>query len=82
MQRVGDDTSYAPSLEYYINRVNCDVLTVEMRDRNFADLELFERFKDSKRKIAVGIVSHRTLQADDSNEIAANIRSETSAYHL
>jgi 5-methyltetrahydropteroyltriglutamate--homocysteine methyltransferase len=74
MQRVGDDTSYGPSLEYYMDRVNCDVLTVEMRDRNFADLELFGNYRSSKKKVAVGIVSHRTLQADDATEIAANIR--------
>ena len=40
-----------------------------------ADLELFEPFKnDLKKKICIGAVSHRTLQADRPDEVAAEIR--------
>ena len=35
MQRVFDKTSYANALYIYLNRVNCDVLTLEMKDRGW-----------------------------------------------
>jgi len=60
-----DDTSYANSIEIYLERCRGDVWTVEMKDRNQKDLELFAPFKnDLKKKIGLGAVSHRTLQAD------------------
>ena len=46
-----------------------------MKDRNQADLELFEPFKhDLKKKICIGAVSHRVLQADRPEDVAAEIR--------
>jgi 5-methyltetrahydropteroyltriglutamate--homocysteine methyltransferase len=74
MQRVREDTSYAASMEMYLHEAKGDVWTVEMKDRNFKDIELFERFKDAKKKVAVGAVSHRTLQADRPEDVAAEIR--------
>ncbi|MFM9996614.1 MAG: cobalamin-independent methionine synthase II family protein [Phycisphaerales bacterium] len=75
MQRVIEDTSYAASLELYMEQCRGDVWTVEMKDRDFADIALLERFKhDSKKKICIGAVSHRTLQADRPEEVAASIR--------
>src|SRR5262249_26676003 len=41
MQRVQEKTSYADVIETYLERVGGDVWTVEMKDRGFADLELF-----------------------------------------
>ncbi|HET7101085.1 MAG TPA: hypothetical protein VFJ52_08040, partial [Terriglobia bacterium] len=67
--------SYANSIEIYLERCRGDVWTLEMKDRNQQDLELFEPFKhDLKKKIAIGVVSHRTLQADRPEEVAAEIR--------
>lgn len=75
MQRVMEDTSYAASLEIYMQEAKGDVWTLEMKDRNFRDIELFERFKnDPGKKICIGAVSHRTLQADRPEEVAAEIR--------
>jgi 5-methyltetrahydropteroyltriglutamate--homocysteine methyltransferase len=75
MQRVMDDTSYAASIEIYLERCRGDVWTLEMKDRNQKDLELFEPFKhDLKKKIAIGAVSHRSLQADRPEDVAAEIR--------
>ncbi len=75
MQRVREDTSYVASMELYLERAKGDVWTVEMKDRNFKDLEQFEPFKhDLKKKICIGAVSHRTLQADRPEEVAAGIR--------
>ena len=45
MQRVREDTSYAASMEIYLNEAKGDVWTVEMKDRNFKDIELFEPFR-------------------------------------
>jgi len=39
-----DDTSYANSIEIYLERCRGDVWTVEMKDRNQKDLELFAPF--------------------------------------
>ncbi|MBC7354377.1 MAG: hypothetical protein H5U08_18630 [Thermogutta sp.] len=75
MQRVMEDTSYAASLEMYLYEAKGDVWTVEMKDRNFKDIELFGSLsKGLPKKIAVGVVSHRTLQADRPEDVAAEIR--------
>jgi len=75
MQRVMDNTSYVNSIEIYLERCRGDVWTVEMKDRYQKDLELFEPFKhDLKKKIAIGAVSHRVLQADRPEDVAGEIR--------
>ena len=75
MQRVMEDTSYANSIEIYLERVRGDVWTLEMKDRGQKDLELFLPFKnDLRKKIAIGAVSHRQLQADRPEDVAAEIR--------
>lgn len=74
MQRVVDDVSYRSSIEDYMYRVNCDVLTIEMCDSNMNEIEIFGDYKDVRKKIAVGMISHRTLQVNEGEAIAANIR--------
>jgi 5-methyltetrahydropteroyltriglutamate--homocysteine methyltransferase len=75
MQRVMEDTSYANSIEIYLERCRGDVWTLEMKDRNQKDLELLEPFKhDLKKKICIGAVSHRALQADRPDDVAGEIR--------
>ena len=75
MQRVFDKTSYANALEIYLDRVKCDVLTLEMKDRGFAELELLGRWKGkTRKKFAIGVVSHRTLNAETPTEVADDIR--------
>ena len=75
MQRVREDTSYAASIELYLEQCRGDVWTVEMKDRGFKDIEFFEPFKhDLKKKVAIGAVSHRTLQADRPQDVAGEIR--------
>ena len=65
MQSVMEDTSYANSIEIYLERCRGDVWTLEMKDRNQRDLELFAPLRNGlKKKICVGVVSHRVLQAD------------------
>jgi len=75
MQRVREDTSYAASLELYMERCRGDVWTIETKDRALRDIELFGPLKnDMKKKIAIGAVSHRTLQADTPGDVADVIR--------
>lgn len=75
MQRVMEDTSYARSMEIYLEQCRGDVWTVEMKDRQFRDIERFGPFRGAlKKKVAIGAVSHRTLQADRPEDVAAEIR--------
>src|SRR5919204_2999337 len=75
MQKVFTDESYRNSIEIYLERLNGDVWTIETRDRNFKDIELFGRFKGKlPKKICIGAVSHRTLQADRPGDVADAIR--------
>jgi 5-methyltetrahydropteroyltriglutamate--homocysteine methyltransferase len=52
-----------------------DVWTIETKDRNFADVEMFGDYQGKlPKKICIGAVSHRSLQADRPDEVAAAIR--------
>jgi 5-methyltetrahydropteroyltriglutamate--homocysteine methyltransferase len=75
MQRVFDKTSYRDAVELYLDRANCDVWTVEMKDRGGTDLELFANWRETlTKKIAIGAVSHRQLQVERPSEVAEQIR--------
>jgi 5-methyltetrahydropteroyltriglutamate--homocysteine methyltransferase len=75
MQRGPGGGSYANSVEVYLERLHADVWTVEMKDGGGGELELFKPFKESMRKkVAVGVVSHRTLQVESPEEVAAFTR--------
>jgi 5-methyltetrahydropteroyltriglutamate--homocysteine methyltransferase len=75
MQRVQRKTSYAEAIEIFLERVGGDVWTVEMKDRDYADLELFRPYRDRmKKKIALGVVSHRSLQVETPEEVAEDVR--------
>jgi 5-methyltetrahydropteroyltriglutamate--homocysteine methyltransferase len=75
MQRVHGRTSYAEAIEIFLERVGGDVWTVEMKDRQYADLELFRPYRHRMRKkIALGVVSHRSLQVETPQEVADDIR--------
>lgn len=76
MQRVFETTRYLDeAVEIYLERLNVDVLTVEMKDRSQADLEAFARYRDSTdTKLAIGVVSHRSLQVETAEEVARDVR--------
>jgi 5-methyltetrahydropteroyltriglutamate--homocysteine methyltransferase len=75
MQKVFTDESYANSIEIYLERLNGDVWTIEATENNFKELQLFNAYKNRlKKKIAVGVISHRTLQADFPDVVAARVR--------
>lgn len=64
--------SYAPAIED-MNRLNCDVITFETVDNRGENLELIGKLITGK-KIAIGAVSHRTLQVETPEDVAAIIR--------
>lgn len=75
MQRVMENNSYRNSIELYLERAKGDVWTIETKDNEQQDVPLFEPLKhDLKKKICIGAVSHRSLQADRPNDVAAEIR--------
>ena len=75
MQRVFEGNSYKNAIELYLERCKGDVWTIESKDNGQQDLPHFEPFKgDLKKKIALGAVSHRSLQADRPEEVADEIR--------
>jgi 5-methyltetrahydropteroyltriglutamate--homocysteine methyltransferase len=75
MQKVFTDESYANSVEIYLDRLKGDVWTIEATENDFKELHLFDSFKNSlTKKVAVGVISHRTLQGDFPETIAGRIR--------
>jgi 5-methyltetrahydropteroyltriglutamate--homocysteine methyltransferase len=75
MQRVMEDTSYAASMELYLERCRGDIWTIETKENGQRDVPLLEKFlRNSKKKICIGAVSHRSLQVDRAEEVAAEIR--------
>jgi 5-methyltetrahydropteroyltriglutamate--homocysteine methyltransferase len=75
MQRVIDNDSYRESFQLYLEACRGDVWTIETKDRNFRELELFAPFKGNlKKKICIGVVSHRSLQVEPPEQVALSIR--------
>lgn len=75
MQRVIDNDSYRESFELYLDSCRGDVWTIETKDRNLREIELFAPLKGKlKKKISIGVVSHRTLQVERPEDVAATIR--------
>jgi len=76
MQRAVEDTSYASSFEIYMERLRGDIWTLEMKERDYADIELFKRYQGQRwpKKVALGVISHRYLQVETPEEVAGDIR--------
>ncbi len=73
-QRVASkDQSYKDALPY-LNELDVDVLTVEGAFNQGLDLEHFGKLIGKDKKVALGVISHRTLQVERPEEIAALIR--------
>ncbi|HSK51242.1 MAG TPA: cobalamin-independent methionine synthase II family protein [Clostridia bacterium] len=75
MQKVYTGESYANSIEIYLERLKGDVWTIEATENDLAEIDLFKPFAGSlSKKVAVGVVNHRTLQADMPPVVAARVR--------
>ncbi|NND50110.1 MAG: hypothetical protein HKN60_07645 [Rhizobiales bacterium] len=73
-QRVANrDQSYEGALEYF-DAFEIDVLTVEGASNECSDIVHVGKRISKDKKIAVGVVSHRTLQVERAEEVAARIR--------
>ena len=69
------DISYENSIDIYLNRLKGDVWTIESKDSGHKPLALFEPYKGNlAKKVAVGFISHRTLQVEAPDSIAADVR--------
>jgi len=65
--------SYKESLPY-LDRLDVDVITFETADNDGADLADIGRLVGKDKKVAIGVVSHRELQVERPETIAALIR--------
>jgi len=75
MQRVIENDSYRESFQLYLEACRGDVWTIETKDRNLREIELFAPLKGQlKKKICIGVVSHRTLQVERPEDVANTIR--------
>ena len=73
-QRVANhEFSYKPALDYF-NQFEVDLLTFEGAANRGADLPHIGKQISKDKKIALGVVSHRTLQIESPEDIAALIR--------
>ncbi|HXY86131.1 MAG TPA: cobalamin-independent methionine synthase II family protein [Gaiellaceae bacterium] len=69
------EISYENSIDLYLNKLAGDVWTIESKDSDHRPLALFEAYKGNlPKKVAVGFISHRTLQVETPESIAADVR--------
>jgi 5-methyltetrahydropteroyltriglutamate--homocysteine methyltransferase len=73
-QRVASQNqSYKAALPY-LDQLDVDVITVEGAFNNGMDLQHFGTMISKNKKIALGVISHRTLQVERPEEVADLIR--------
>jgi len=70
---------FPPSASYekalsYLDQLDVDVLTVEGASNQGLDFEHFGKLISKDKKVAIGVISHRTLQVERPEEVAALIR--------
>ena len=65
--------SYKDALPYF-NQLDIDVLTVEGASNGGLDIPLYGSMISKDKKIAVGVISHRTMQIERPEEVAELIR--------
>src|SRR5262249_42941099 len=67
--------SYEPSVDIYLNRLKGDVWTIESKENGHSLLPAFKPYKGNlPKKVAVGMISHRRLQVETPEDVAADIR--------
>lgn len=73
-QRVASrDQSYKNALPYF-DQLDVDVITLEGASNGGMDLEHYGKLISKDKKIALGVISHRTLQIERPDEVADLIR--------
>ena len=67
--------SYEPSVDIYLNRLKGDVWTIESKENGHSLLPAFKPYKGNlPKKVAVGMISHRRLQVETPEDVAADVR--------
>jgi 5-methyltetrahydropteroyltriglutamate--homocysteine methyltransferase len=67
--------SYEPSMDIYLNRLKGDVWTIESKENGHKLLPSFAPYRHRlPKKVAVGFISHRQLQVETPEEVAADVR--------
>jgi len=75
MQMGTEHPSYANSVEIFMERLHVDVWTIELRDLERGVLKLLEPYRrETHKKLAIGVVNHRTLQVETAAEVAELVR--------
>ena len=64
---------YTQALPYF-DKLDVDVVTFEAADNGGDEIESFAKGISAPKKIAIGVISHRTLQVERPEEVAALIR--------
>jgi 5-methyltetrahydropteroyltriglutamate--homocysteine methyltransferase len=64
---------YTPALSYF-DRLDVDVITFEAADNGGDEIEDFAKAISAPKKIAIGVISHRSLQVERPDEVAALVR--------
>jgi len=72
-QRLGQRPSYRPTLSY-LDRLDVDVVTIEAAENDGAEIADVAAALGASKKICIGVVSHRSLQVELPEDIAALIR--------
>jgi 5-methyltetrahydropteroyltriglutamate--homocysteine methyltransferase len=72
-QRLHGRPSYKPALRYF-ERLDVDVITVEATEDGGAELAEIAAAIGSDKKLCIGVVSHRKLQVEMPEEVAALVR--------
>ena len=72
-QRLAQQPSYKPTLTH-LAQLDADVVTVEATENNGAEIADVAAAIDSKTKICIGVLNHRSLQIELPDDVAALIR--------
>ena len=72
-QRLGVSQSYKFALSYFA-QLDFDVLTIECVENQGAEIEMVASILKPDQKLCIGVVSHRALQVEQPEEIAALVR--------
>lgn len=73
-QRTRDKAFSYEAAVPYLDRLEVDVLTFEGRANDGADFEVIGKGISDDKKIAIGVISHRTLQIETPEEVADLVR--------
>jgi 5-methyltetrahydropteroyltriglutamate--homocysteine methyltransferase len=72
-QRLAEGPSYKPALPY-LDQLDVDVVTIEAAENGGAEIAEVAAALSADKKICIGVVSHRSLQVELAENVAALIR--------